>query len=113
MYRAQLPEATITDYGMIEEFYASMHRQSRQHVENQYTADKYIYSVIATAERPDSIHRSTGAYSQECYGKQPKESTHKKLQHKPKKKLNNDGNLAKKMEERKAQCNPLLGGGGN
>jgi len=53
------------------------------------------------AERVDSIHRSTGAYGQEPYDKQPKQFNHKKTEHKLNKKFNNDGNPARKKEQRK------------
>jgi len=104
MHRSRLPEDTISDYAFIQQFFASMHPRLWQDVETQYTGDEDINTVIAMAERLghlDSIHQSTGAYSKERYDKQPKESTHKKTQHKPKKKFNNDSNSAKKKEQRK------------
>jgi len=99
MHRSRLPEDTISDYAFIQQFFASMHPSLRQDVETQYTGDKDINTVIAMAERLDSIHRSAGAYGKERYDKQPKESTHKKTKHKPKKKFNNNGNSAKKKEQ--------------
>jgi len=65
------------------------------------------------AERLDSVHRSTGAYGKERYDKQPKESTNKKIDHKPKKKFNNDGNSAKKKEQRKKGACFTCGGVGH
>jgi len=89
-----------------------MHQRLRQHVETQLTGDEDINTVIAMAERLDSIHGSTGAYGQEWYDKQPKASTHKKTQHKPKKKFNNDGNSKKMKEQRKkGACFPCGGEG--
>jgi len=78
-----------------------MHPPLLQDVETQYTGDEDINTVIAMAERLDSIHRSTGAYGKEWYDKQPKEPTNKKTEHKRKKKFNNDGNSAKKKEQRR------------
>jgi len=99
MHRSQLPEDTISDYALIQQFFTSMHPRRRQDVETQYTGDENINTVIAMAERLDSIHRSTGAYGKEWYDKQPKGTTNKKTEHKPKKKFNNDGNSAKKNEQ--------------
>jgi len=65
------------------------------------------------AERLDSIHRSTGAYGKERYEKQPKESTNKKTDYKPKKKFKNDGNSAKKKEQRKKGACFTCGGEGH
>jgi len=65
------------------------------------------------AERLDFIHRSTGAYGKEWYDKPPKESTHKKAEHKPKKKFNKDGNSAKKKEQRKKGACFTCGGEGH
>ena len=62
MHRSRLPEDTISDYAFIQEFFPSMHPRLRQDVEVQYTGEEDINTVIATAERIDSIHRSTGAY---------------------------------------------------
>jgi len=77
-----------------------MHPRLWQDVETQYTGDEDINTVIAMAERLDSIHRSTGAYGKELYDKQPQESNHKKTEHKTKKKFNNHGNPAKKKDQR-------------
>jgi len=101
MHRSWLPEDTISDSAFIQKLFASIHPRLRQEVETQYTGDKDIKTVIAMAERLDSIHRSTGAYGKEHYDTQPKESIHKKPEHKPKKKFNNDGNSAKEKEQRK------------
>jgi len=90
-----------------------MHPRLRQDVETQYTGDEDINTVIAMAERLDSIHRSTGAYGKERYDKKPKESTNKKTEHKPKKKFNNDGNTAKKKEQRKKGACFTCGGEGH
>jgi len=112
MHRSRLPEDTISDFAFIQQFFASMHRRLRQDVETQYTGDEDINTVIAMAERLDSIHRSTGAYCKERYDKQPKESTNKKTDHKPKKKFNNDGNSAMKKEKRKKGASFTCGGEG-
>jgi len=98
---SRLPEDTISNSTFIQQFFASMQPRLRQDVEAEYTGDEDINTVITMAERLDSIHRSTGAYDNERYDKQPKESTHKKTEHKPKKKFNNDGNSNKKKEYRK------------
>jgi len=82
-------------------------------VEIQYTRDEDINTVIAMAERLDSIHRSTVAYGKKRYDKQSQESTHKKTEHKPKKKFNNDGNSAKKKEQRKKKVCFTCGGEGH
>jgi len=65
------------------------------------------------AERLDSIHRSTGVYGKERYDKQLKESNHKKREHKPKKIFNNDGNPAKKQEQRTKEACFTCGGEGH
>jgi len=44
-------------------------------VETHYTGDQNINTVIAMAERLESIHRSTGIYGKERDDKQPKEPT--------------------------------------
>jgi len=98
MHRSRLPEDTISDYGFIQQFFASMHPRLRQDVETQYTGDKDINTFIAMAERLGSIHRSTGVYGKERHDKQTKKSTYKKPENKPKKKFNNDGNSTKKKE---------------
>ena len=119
MHRSRLPEDTISDYAFIPQFFAIMHPRLRQDMETQYTGDRDINTVIAMAEWLDSIHRSRGAYGKERYDKQPKEPTHKKTEHKAKKKFNNDANSAEKKEQRKkgacftcdGECsNPLLSG---
>jgi len=113
MHRSRLPEDTISDYALIEQFFTSMHTRLRQDVKTQYNGDEDITTVIAMAERLDSIHRSTGAYGKERYDKQPKEPTNKKTEHKPKKKFNNDGNSAKKKEQRKKGACFTCGGEGH
>jgi len=65
MHRSQLPEDTISDYPFIKPFFTSMHPRLRPVVETQYTGDEDINTVIAMAERLDSIHRSTGLYGKE------------------------------------------------
>ena len=52
-------------------------------------------------------------YGKERYDKQPKESTHKKPEHKPKKTFNNNGNCAKKKEQRKKGACFTCGGDGH
>jgi len=113
MHRSRLPEDTTSDYAFIQQFFASMHPRLRQDVETQYTGDEDINTVIAMAERLDSIHRSTGAYGKERNDKQPKEPNHKKIEHKPKKKFNNDSNSAKKKEQRKTGACFTCGGEGH
>jgi len=113
MHRSRLPEDTISDYAFIQQFFSSMHPRLRQDVETQYTGDEYINTVIAMAEGLDSIHRSTGTYGQERYDKQPKESTNKKTEYKPKKKFSNDGNSTKKKEQRKKGACFTCGGEGH
>jgi len=113
MHRSRLPEDTLSEYAFIQQFFASMHPRLRQDVETQYTGENDINTIIAMAERLDSIHRSTGAYGKESYDKQPKESNHKKTEHKPKKKFNNDGNSAKKKEQRKQGACFTCGGEGH
>jgi len=108
-----LPEDSISDYAFIQQFFTSMHPRLRQDVETQYTGDEDINSIIAMAERQESIHRSTGAYGNERYDKKPQESTKKKTEHKPKKKFNNDGNTAKKKEQRKKRACFTCGGEGH
>jgi len=113
MHRSGLPEDIISDYAFIQQFFVSMHPRLRQDVETQYTRDEDINTVIAMAERQDSIHRSTGGYGKERYEEQSKESAHKKTDHKPKKKFNNDGNSAKKKEQRKKGACFTCGGKGH
>jgi len=113
IHRSRLPEDTISDYAFIQQFFTSMHARLWQAVETQHTGDEDINTVIAIAERLDSIHRSTGAYGKEWYDKQPKEPTKKKTEHKPKKKFNNDGNSAKKKEQRETGACFTCGGEGH
>jgi len=113
MHRSPLPEDTISNYAFIQQFFASMHPRLRQDVETEYTGDDDINTVIAMAERLDSIHRSTEAYGKERYDKQPTESNYKKTQHKPRKKFNNDGNSAKEKEQRRKGACFTCGGEGH
>ena len=84
MHRSRLPEDTISDYAFIQQFFTSMHPRLRQDVEVQYTGEEDINTVIATAERIDSIHRRTGAYGKTQYDK-PLNNTANKQEPKPKK----------------------------
>jgi len=72
MHRPGLPEDTISDYDLIQQIFASMHPGLRQDVETQYTGDVDINTVVAMAERLDSIHRGSGVYGKERYEKQPR-----------------------------------------
>jgi len=90
-----------------------MHPRLRQDVETHYTGDEDINTVIPRAKRLDSIHRSTKAYGKERYDKEPKESTYKKAEHKPKKRFNHGGNSAKKKEQRKKGAGFTCGGEGH
>jgi len=56
MHRSWLPEDTISDYAFIQQFFASMHPRLQQDVETQYTGDEDINTIIAMAERLDSIN---------------------------------------------------------
>ena len=87
MHRSRLPEDTISDYAFIQQFFTSMHPRLRQDVEVQYTGEEDINTVIATAERIDSIHRTTGAYGKTQYDKRPN-NTARKEEPKPKKQFN-------------------------
>ena len=100
MHRSGLPEDTISDYPFIQQFITSMHPRLQQDVETQYTRAEAINTVLAMAERLDSIHRSTGGYGKKEYDKHSKKSTNKKREHKPRKEFNNDGNSAEKKEQR-------------
>jgi len=62
MHRSRLPDDTIRDYAFIQELFASMDPRLWQDVETQYTGNEDINTVIAMAERLDSIHQSSGAY---------------------------------------------------
>ena len=113
MHRSWLPEDTISDYAFIQQFFASMHPRLQQDVETQYTGDEDINTIIAMAERLDSINQSTGAYGKERYDKQSKDTTHKKPEHKPNKKFNNDDNATKEKEQRKKGACLTCGGEGH
>ena len=67
-------------------------------METKYTEDEAINSVIVVAEKLASIIWSTGAYNIELYDKQTKQYNHKKPAHKSRKRVNKDGNSAKKKE---------------
>ena len=54
------------------------------------------------AERIDSIHRSTGAYGKDNYGKQA--NTTKKQEQKPKKQFNIKAKNAANKEQKKKTC---------
>jgi len=101
MHRSRLQEDTRSAYALIQQFFTSMHPRLQQDMETQYTGGEDITTVIAMAERLDSIYRSTGVYGKEHYDKQTKDSTHKKPEHKPKKKFNHDGNSTKKKGTKK------------
>jgi len=104
-HRSRLPEDTISDDAFICKLFASMHPRLQQDIETQYIGDEDINPVIAKAESVDSIHQSKSAYGKERYDKPPKQSTHKKPEHKSKKKFNNEGNSTKKKEQiTKATC---------
>ena len=78
-----------------------MHPRLRQDVEVQYTGEEDINTVIAMAERIDSIHRRTGAYGKAQYDK-PQNNTTKKQDPKPKKQFNikSKANTIKKTKKR-------------
>ena len=84
MHKSRLPDDTISNYAFIQQFFTSMHPRLRQDVEVQYTGEEDINTVIARAERIDSIHRSTGRYRKMQYDKPPNNTT-KKQEPKPKK----------------------------
>jgi len=113
MHRSRLPEDTISDYTFIQQFFTRLHPELRQDMEAQYTGDEVINAVIAMRERLDSIHRSRGGYGKEGYDKQPKESTNKKRDQKPKKRFNNDGNSAKEKEQMRNRACVTCGGEGH
>src|SRR6195952_2108991 len=102
MHRSRLPEDTISDYAFIKQFFESMHHRLRQDVEAQYTSDEDINTVIAMAERLDSIHRSTGTYGRDKLEKQGNNPSYKKQEpdKKPKKKFKNS-NTSNNKKERK------------
>ena len=68
---SQRPEETISDCPFIQQFFTSMHPRLYQDVEVQYTGEEEINTVIARAERINSICQSTGVYRKEQYAKQP------------------------------------------
>ena len=87
MHRSRLPEDSISNYAFIQQFFTSMHPMLGQDAEVQYTGDEDINTVIATAERIDSIHRSTGAYRKTQHDKPPNNTAREK-EPKPKKQFN-------------------------
>jgi len=91
MHRSRLLEETISDYAFIQQFFTSMHPRIGQDVAAQYTGDQDIHIVIAMAQKLDSIHRSTGAYGKERYEKHSTDTTHKKQEQKPKRKVQYKG----------------------
>ena len=103
MHRSRLPEDTISDYAFIQQFFTSMHPRLRQDVEVQYTGEEDINTVIATAERIDSIHRSTGAYGKTQYDKPPS-NTVRKQEPKPKKQFNIKSKANTTKEPKKRTC---------
>ena len=107
MLRSRLPEDTISDYAFIQQFFTSMHPRLRQDPEVQYDGKTDVNEVIAIAERIDSIHRSTGAYGTDNYGK-PNNST-KKQEQKPKKQFNIKAKNVANKDQKKKTC--FTGGG--
>ena len=103
MHRSRLPEDTISDYAFIQQFFTSMHPRLRQDVKVQYTGEEDINIVIATAERIDSIHRSTGAYRKTLYDK-PLNNTAKQQDPKPKKQFNIKSKAHNIKEPKKRTC---------
>jgi hypothetical protein len=67
-------------------------------VESRYDGDEDINEVISSAERLDSIHRSTGTYGKEKYEKPYKEHTNRKheQERKPKNKFKPKQNKERK-----------------
>ena len=84
MYRSRLPEDTSSDYTFIQQFFTSMHPGLWQDVEVQNTREEDINTVIAMAERIDSIYRSRRSYGKAQNDKQQTNTT-KKQNPKPKK----------------------------
>ena len=80
-----------------------MHPRLRQDVEVQYTGEEDINTVIATAERIDSIHRSTGAYGKTQYDK-PLNNTTRKQEPKSKKQFNIKCRANTTKEPKKRTC---------
>ena len=103
MHRSRLPEDTISDYAFIQQFFTCMDSRLRQDVEVQYTGEEDINTVIATAERIDSIHRSTGAYGKMQYDKLPN-NTARKQEPKPKKQFNIKSKANTTKEPKKRTC---------
>ena len=103
IHRSRLPEDTISDYAFIQQFFTSMHPRLRPDLEVQYTGEEDINTVIATAERIDSIHRSTGAYGKTQYDK-PLNNTAPKQEPKPKKQFNIKSKANTTKEPKKRTC---------
>ena len=103
MHRSRLPEDTISDYALIQQLFTCMHPRLHQDVEDQYTGEADINTVIATAERIDSIHRSTGAYGKTQYDK-PLNNNAKNQESKPKKKFNIKSKTNTTKEPKKRNC---------
>src|SRR6195952_3899516 len=92
-----------------------MHHRLRQDVEAQYTGDEDINTVIAMAERLDSIHRSTGTYGRDKFEKQGNNPSYKKQEpgKKPKKKFNNSNTSNNKKEQKEKGACFTCGGKGH
>src|ERR1700712_3266075 len=91
-----------------------MHHRLRQDVEAQYTGDEDINTVIAMAERLDSIHRSTGTYGRDKFEKQGSHPSYKKQEQdkKPKKKFKNPNTSNNKKERKEKGACFTYGGKG-
>ena len=103
MHRSWLPEDTISDYAFIQQLFTSIHPRLRQDVKVQYTGEEDINTVIATAERIDSIHRSTGVYGKTQYDKPPN-NTVRKHEPMPKKQFNIKSKANTTKEPKKRTC---------
>src|SRR6195952_835592 len=92
-----------------------MHHRVWQDVETQYTGDEDINTVIAMAERRDSVHRSTGTYGRDKFEKQGNNPSHKKQEQdkKPKKKFNNSNTSNNKKERKEKGACFTCGGKGH
>ena len=80
-----------------------MHPRLRQDVEVQYTGEEDINTVIATAGRIDSIHRSTGAIGKTQHDKPPN-NTASKQEPKSKKMFNIKSKANTTKEPKKRTC---------
>jgi len=103
MHRSRLPEDIMSDYAFIQPFFASIRPRLWQDVETQYTGDEDINTVIAMSvtERLDFIQQSTGVYARNAMINNLRNPATGDQNTKPKKKFNNDGNSAKKKEQRR------------